>query len=518
MKNDKFQIQQMAKKIISEEEKQLLRENKELRTRLYEVERALNAIRNGEVDAIVGQGDKGESIYSLTSAETPYRIIFEEMNEGSVILKADGTILYCNRRFAELVSVSQEQTMGANIYQFISVSEKEKFDGLLKTSIETSCRGEIQYSTPEGDVHYFQLSISPLPTSIIGDLCMMVTDITDRKLAEEKLLKSEEFHRSLFNMMNGFAYCKINYMDGLACDFTYLIVNKAFEELTGLENVVGKKVSAIIPQIHEIDPDLLQLYERVASSGNSESFEIYLKSLKKWFSISVYSPEKEYFIAVFEVITERKQAEMALRQSELKYRELVENSPDAIVIYAQGKIVMVNSEALHLMNASNPDELIGKQVIQFVHPDYKEFVMGRMEKMANNEVVLPLVEEKFIRPDGAEIDIEVKAISIRFDNKPAALLIIRDITERKQLENAIRESEEKYRTIFSTETDALFLINQETYAIVEVNEAACQLYGYSEEEMLKLKNFEWLKVGSRVMCNVKLQMLKRLRKLKFNKP
>ncbi len=132
--------------------------------------------------------------------------------------------------------------------------------------------------------------------------------------ALEKISASERRFRSLFeNMLNGFAYCRMIFEDGHPQDFLYLEVNRTFETLTGLQDVVGKKVSEVVPGIRESDPELLERYGRVALTGNPEAFEIYLEALKMWFSISVYSPQKEYFVAVFDVITDRKRAEQELK-------------------------------------------------------------------------------------------------------------------------------------------------------------------------------------------------------------
>ena len=161
--------------------------------------------------------------------------------------------------------------------------------------------------------------------------------------------------------------------------------------------------------------------------------------------------------SILQDITERKHIEQALKESELKYRELVENSPDAIVIYADGKIVMVNREGIHLMAATRAEELIGKPVIQFIPPYIREFVNGRMKELKNEGVVLPLAEEKFIRLDGSEVYVEVKSMSIRFDNKPAVQMIIRDITERKRVEAEIQSKNEELLKV-NVEKDRFFSI------------------------------------------------------------
>jgi len=136
-----------------------------------------------------------------------------------------------------------------------------------------------------------------------------------RNVSEQVLRESMELYRSLFtNMLNGFALCEMHYVEGRAADFTYLEVNEAFERLTGLKDVVGKRASEVIPGIRETDPELLEIYGRVARTGEPEQFETYVRSLDMWFAISVYSPRSEHFVAVFDVITERKQAEEVLQR------------------------------------------------------------------------------------------------------------------------------------------------------------------------------------------------------------
>jgi light-regulated signal transduction histidine kinase (bacteriophytochrome) len=98
-------------------------------------------------------------------------------------------------------------------------------------------------------------------------------------------------------------------------DFIYLSVNAAFETLTGLKNVAGKRVSEVIPGIRQSDAGLFEIYGRVSLSGKPEQFEIYVEALQQWFWISVYSPEKGYFLAAFDIITERKKYEEELKRS-----------------------------------------------------------------------------------------------------------------------------------------------------------------------------------------------------------
>ncbi|MCY2995081.1 MAG: GAF domain-containing protein, partial [Planctomycetota bacterium] len=159
-------------------------------------------------------------------------------------------------------------------------------------------------------------------------LNLMTDAVAARDLQEQisqALRASESLYRSLFDsMLNGFAYCKMLFKEGRPSDFVYLTVNRAFEKLTGLRGVTGKRVTEVIPGIREADPELFERYGRVAMTGNPETFEIYLASLSGWYSVAVYCPEREHFVAVFEVITERKQAEESLRRTNRALRLISE--------------------------------------------------------------------------------------------------------------------------------------------------------------------------------------------------
>ncbi|RTL54328.1 MAG: EAL domain-containing protein [Rhodocyclaceae bacterium] len=173
---------------------------------------------------------------------------------------------------------------------------------------------------------------------------------------EADLKRSEMTYRSLFdNMLNGLAYCRMIFEQGVPVDFVFLTVNQAFESLTGMTNVVGKRVSAVIPGIRESDPKMFEVYGRVVTTGTPDRCEIFVEALNQWFLVSLYSPQPEHFVAIFDVITERKLAEAELRLSATAFQ-----AQEAIMITdAKGTILRVNHAFVEATGYST-EELVGQ--------------------------------------------------------------------------------------------------------------------------------------------------------------
>lgn len=166
---------------------QLITENEELRSRLAEIEDALTAIRNGEVDAIVVSGSQGEQVYSVSSAETPYRTFIEEMSEGAVTLTKEGTILYCNQRFAEIVQSPYEKVIGSSMKRFITPLDNSKLDSFLAQL--THEKHDVLIVSLTNTI-YLRLSIHLLPPYLQGDNYILIaTDISDLKKREHELIE-----------------------------------------------------------------------------------------------------------------------------------------------------------------------------------------------------------------------------------------------------------------------------------------------------------------------------------------
>ena len=160
-------------------------------------------------------------------------------------------------------------------------------------------------------------------------------------------------------------------------------------------------------------------------------------------------------------ITERKLAERELRQSEERYRKLVELSPDAIIVHSDGILVYVNPAAVKLWGATSADELIGRSVLERVHPDYKEGADARIRELQQSGATTQLTELKQLRLNGDVIDVEVTGMSMVFQGQTAVQAVIRDITERKRGREALRQTETQLRTVVSSASLVLFALDRD---------------------------------------------------------
>ncbi|MCJ7684830.1 MAG: PAS domain S-box protein, partial [Desulfobacteraceae bacterium] len=178
---------------------QVLDELQELTSRMMEAEETLRAIRGGEVDGLVVLTAEGDRVFTLMGAEHPYRVIVETMHEGAVTLASDGTILYCNQSFADIVKGSLEKVIGSSIYQYISSTDFQLFEALVERGLKGNSKRELALQAGGENSVPVLLSVSPLQlTDMPGAVCAVIVDITERKKMEEALKISETRYRRLF--------------------------------------------------------------------------------------------------------------------------------------------------------------------------------------------------------------------------------------------------------------------------------------------------------------------------------
>ncbi|HUL79379.1 MAG TPA: PAS domain S-box protein [Vicinamibacteria bacterium] len=268
----------------------------------------------GLVEIVRDVTDRVRAEEGLRASEARFRGTLDNMMEGCQIIGFDWRYRYVNRIVAEQGRKSVEELLGCTMMEAYPGIETTAMFAALERCMKDRlpARTENEFVFADGTRAWFQLGIQPVPEGIF----VFSIDITERKRAEEELRAKEADLRWLFDgMLNGLARCRMVFEDGAPVDFVYLAVNSAFERLTGLVGVVGRRVSEVIPGVRETNPELFETYGRVASTGVSQALETYVPALDIWFSISAYRPRPGEFVAIFENITERKRAEAALART-----------------------------------------------------------------------------------------------------------------------------------------------------------------------------------------------------------
>ncbi len=315
-------------------------------------------------------------------------------------------------------------------------------------------------------------------------LARQAADFIDRKRAEEALRRSEERFRLLTENASdivvvldaggniSYASPSVRQVGGYAPEE---LIGRNAIELTHPDDLplVANALSTVAA--HPEDRVTLEVRFR-HSSGEWLNFDVIGINLLK-------EPAVRGFVANARNITERRRAEDALRESEEKFRALVEHSLDGtLILDLEGTILFANHAAGRLAEIENPDELIGRNVMEFIDPaslddalrDFEQVAKGIDAYVARYKVLTVTQEARWIESVGK---------TILFGGAPSILISLRDVTERQRAEEALRESKEKYRTLFDNAGDAIVIHDLEG-RFLDVNRVATERFGYSREELL----------------------------------
>jgi PAS domain S-box-containing protein len=410
---------------------------------------------------------------SLAESEAKYKDLAESITDVFFAMDEDLRYTYWNKASEELTGISTVDALGKHLIDIFPDSEATR-------KAENAYRRALTTKKPQhfmGDFTIggrdFVFEINAYPTA--SGLCVYGRDVTASKKLEEALRESEQWYRLIIdNTPMGIGFATI--------DGKVITINKAMETITGYTVEDLNKINLVDMYVEGVDRD--NFLRELSGRGSVIDYPLQLrrKDGTKYDALLTSKlttiGDKEFIQTILLDVTERKRAEEALRESEERYRSLVELSPEAIFAAIEGKHVFMNSAGLKLLGASSPEEIIGKPVMDIIAPDYREFVAERMRAVLETGRVAPTMEEKFIRLDGKEIDVEVRASPLIYEGKPAIQAVIRDITERKQ-------AEEGYRTIIRTAMDGFWITDMHGH-FLDANAAYCNLIGYRRGELLNM--------------------------------
>jgi PAS domain S-box-containing protein len=390
-------------------------ELEQLRARLEEAEETLAAIRSGEVDALVVTGPQGERVYTLRGADHSYRILLEEMNEGAATLLPDGSVLYCNKSFAEMLKMPTEKVIGFSATDFVAPSDQQAFADLLRQGDQEKAKVEITFRSTDETFVPAYCSISPVRIDELRCLCLTATDLTEQKRHEE-IAAFEKLARSILEQAVDVI---------VVCDKNGVIIqaSHAAHELSG-SNVLHRSFEEAFPLKFKdgtilscaVNPDSPETFSIAACLGGRtvQGLEVKLERTDgKQFDLllsagSLRDSYQRVLGCLFTLrdITQRKRWEEALRESEERLRQQAHELEQQLI--ASGRLVSlgeITASMAHEFN--NPLGIVMGFTQELIsetdpsHPHYRSLRIIEEESKRCEKIIQDLLQ--FARPKSTDL-------------------------------------------------------------------------------------------------------------------
>src|SRR2546428_371132 len=419
----------------------------------------------------------------LHEKEEQYRSVFEATDDGLNILDLDGFIVEVNPAFCNMLGYPYEEIIGLHT----SALTVPEYLPVVTEALETIISGD-QYHAKglglrkDGTVFHVEAHSTPFNYKGKPHLLGMTHDITERVQAEEQLREKEEQYRSIFEAST----------DGLFIqepeDGRIVEVNPAACRMHGYthEEFLGLLPTAFI---HSDSFTLVaESLQTIQSGGQYHARGIAKRKDGTPFHAEAHVTTFTYkgrphLLSIVRDITEQLQAEQQLREKEAQYRSIFEASTDGLIIRNMDGFVVEANPAACSMHGYAYEEFLGLHRTNIVHLEHHALVAEYMKAIQAGHTFQGQAVD--LRKDGTAFPVEVRGSTFMYLGKPHTLSLLRDITERVQAEEQLREKEAQYRGIFEATSDAMVITNLHGF-VIEANPAACTMYGYTYEELLGL--------------------------------
>ncbi|HAJ27530.1 MAG TPA: hypothetical protein DCG53_09860, partial [Syntrophus sp. (in: bacteria)] len=415
-----------------------------------------------------------------------YASLIEQSND-AIYLLLDGRFVFVNQSFVNLFRITREDIYQRDFDCLLLVAPESQAlirDRILKIKKKEPLDAKYTFNalTRDNRLLHLEASVSYIPYEGQTATCGVLRDMTERMEMEEALKKSEDRFSKAFHA--GPAPAVIS----TAAEGRYLAVNDQWYSMTGYarEEMIGRTAHELA--IWPYPEERAALLDKFLSAGRFRDEVIHLRTKAGDIREIICSAEfinyegEQVVLSLFQDITESRQVEAALRESEELYRTALEKSNDGVVIIRGGFYLYFNPTFLATIDRK-AEEVLGKSFGDFIHPADRDRVREYHQKRQQGHPAPTRYELRVLKPDSSLIYLDISTVEIIYQGEKAVLAYVKDITERKQSERTLRESEERYRTILEGIEDG--------YQEVDIkgnftffNESFRKIFGYNKEELL----------------------------------
>ena len=383
--------------------------------------------QNGEVAGVLCSV---RDVSLRKQAEQELERIWNFIPDFVCIASVDGRLLKVNPAWEIHFGYRQEELLSTPFLDLIHPDDREATrKQVANKSIGAGAQYFLnRYRTKDGSYRWLEWNSTPVNGNL---LYAIARDITSR-VEQEKETRL---------WADAFRYCSHGIAIGLPSGNAILTCNEAYARMCRktVREIEGVPIiSMYVPEEHERVAGLLHdadrkgfvSYESRMVRSDGKIFPVQMEIV----SISDDRGTPMYRIATVQDITERQNSQMALIESEVRFRSAVESAPEGIFIQTRGNFAYLNPAAMKMFGATTPGQLVGSPILDHVHPDFRKIIADRIRTINRDLLEVPLLEEKMLRLDGTSFDAEISAVPFVYDNWHGALVFMRDITERKLAE------------------------------------------------------------------------------------
>jgi PAS domain S-box-containing protein len=381
------------------------------------------------------------------------------------LLTPEGMIYFANRKALDAAGVKAEEVVGrfypdTKWWKHSQEARDRLCDNIRRCAAGETIAYETSMATGSGTPMDIDFSLSPLRNAD-GTIIFLIAegrDITARKTAEEALRNEKAFSDTVINSLPG-AFFMFE-QNGRIVRW-----NDEYARLTGItsENASSylllghiaphdrERTGAAVRRVFaegqaDVEAELL-------TTNGSLPFHFYARRLQMG--------NQTYLVGTGYDITERRRAEQMARESEERFRMLIEVAPEAIFVQGEGRFLYLNPSMLKLLGASSTEQLIGQDLWARIAPEYHDAIRARIRMQRETGQAAPLMEQEYVRLDGRRVPVETTAIAIRYQGNDAHLVFVRDITGRRQAEQALRESQLLLEAQLKNSPDLIMTIDRD---------------------------------------------------------